>query len=55
MGMTFFNNKIDEYILNRVRKEVQYRGSSFFLSKSYNQIDVVCGGNHGARHFRAVI
>jgi hypothetical protein len=48
----FWYKKIDEVILNRVKMEVQRRGSTFF--GGYNQIDVVFGGDHGARRFRAV-
>jgi hypothetical protein len=48
----FWYKKIDEVTLNRVKMEVQRRGSTFFLG--YNPIDVVFGGDHGARHFRAV-
>jgi hypothetical protein len=51
----FFRYKrIDEAIIHRTKVEVQYRGIDFFKSNGFNQIDVVLGGDHGARRFRAV-
>jgi hypothetical protein len=34
---------------------VECRGADFFRSNGFNQMDVVFGGDHGARRFRAVI
>jgi hypothetical protein len=51
----FWYKKIDEVIINRVKKEVQCRGTSYFINQRYNEADIVFGGDHGARRFRAVV
>jgi hypothetical protein len=38
-----------------MKVEVECRGIDFFQANEYNQMDVVFGGDHGARRFRAVI
>jgi hypothetical protein len=45
--------KIDEAILHRLKFKVNARGIPFM--QQYNQADIVFGGDHGARRFRAVI
>jgi hypothetical protein len=49
----FWYKKINEAILHRLKVEVNARGTPFI--RQYDQADIVFGGDHGARRFRAVI
>jgi len=51
----FWYKNIDDAIIHRMKLEFEYRGRDFFQNKGYNKLDVVLGGDHGARRFRAVI
>jgi hypothetical protein len=51
----FWYKEIDEVIISRLKREVSCRGRAFFLRKGYNQVDIVFGGDHGARRFRAMV
>jgi hypothetical protein len=51
----FWYKKIDDAIIHRIKLEVECRGADFFRSNGFNQMDIVFGGDHGARRFRAVI
>ena len=45
----FWYKEIDKVIISRLKGEVSCRGRAFFLRKGYNQVDIVFGGDHGAR------
>lgn len=49
----FWYKKIDEVICHRIKTELKYRGQDFFAKNGYDSLDIVLGGDHGARRFRA--
>jgi hypothetical protein len=49
----FWYRDIDETVSHRLKTEVKCRGLPFL--SQFNQLDLVFGGDHGARRFRAVI
>ncbi len=51
----FWYRHIDLAILHRVKTEIDCRGVLFFKQQGYNSADIVFGGDHGARRFRAVV
>jgi hypothetical protein len=53
--ITYWYRKIDEVILDRLHTEFKSRGPNYFQQVGFNSIDIVFGGDHGARRFRAVI
>jgi len=48
----FWHKKIDEVVAHRVKLELKCHGQNFMAQ--YDHLDVVFGGDHGARRFRAV-
>ena len=55
VGITFWYKKIDEAVVHRMKTEMDYRGREFFMHNGYNSADIIFGGDHGARRFRAVL
>ncbi len=55
VGITFWYKKIDEAVVHRMKTEMDYRGREFFVHNGYNSADIIFGGDHGARRFRAVL
>ncbi len=49
----FGTKKNDEVICHRIKTELKYRGQDFFAKNGYDSLDIVLGGDHGARRFRA--
>ena len=49
----FWHKNIDEVLVHRLRLELKHHGQDF--TAKYNHVDVVFGGDHGARRFRAVV
>lgn len=49
----YWYKSIDETISHQLKSEVECRGLPFL--RQFNQLDVIFGGDHGARRFRAVI
>jgi hypothetical protein len=49
----FWYKKIDEVVAHRVKLELQFHGKNF--AEQCDHVDVVFGGDHGARQFRAVV
>jgi len=49
----FWYKKIDEVVAHRVKLELQFHGKNF--AEQCDHVDVVFGGDHGARRFRAVV
>jgi len=51
--MYFWHRNIDEAVVHRLKTEVRCRGLTFL--SQFNMLDIIFGGDHGARRFRAVI
>ena len=49
----FWHKNIDEVVAHQLKLELKHRGPDF--GTQYNALDVVFGGDHGARCFRAVV
>jgi len=53
--VTFWDKSIHEVIEHRLKSENEHRGKEYFAAQGYDSADVIFGGDHGARRFRAVI
>lgn len=49
----FWHKDISEVVVHRIKLELKHRGPQFL--SQYNVLDVVLGGDHGARRFRAAV
>jgi hypothetical protein len=49
----FWHKKIDEVVVHRIQLELEHRGSECL--SQFDVLDVILGGDHGARRFRAAV